>query len=385
MFDIPCIAIIPAYEPDILMLDLLTELSFTSIQPIVINDGSAPAYDTVFTAAEKHAVVLSHPENRGKGCALKTGLTWLKDNMTGPYLVVTLDADGQHTVPDAMRVCRSAEQNPDSLVLGSRELKKEIPLRSRIGNSITRLVYRTATGLRVHDTQTGLRAFHSRHVPKMLEIRGDRYEYEMNVLMTYAREKIPIREETIATIYLDQNSRSHFNTVRDSVRIYREILKFSASSLCRFLREILKFSGTSIISFFIDYGFYSLFTLLTAGLGTASIPVSNISARVISAGVNFTLNRKFVFRSRKNLLRSALEYFLLAAVILAGNTLVLYLLSDMLGMNRYIAKLITEIFFFLVSWIVQRLFVFRSRNGSRSESSRNISMIRVKGVGNHEN
>ena len=117
-----------------------------------------------------------------------------------------MDADGQHRMADAMKICSAARNRPDALVLGGRRFTGGVPLRSRFGNAVTRFVYRMSTGLNVCDTQTGLRSFHIQLLPRMLEIPGERYEYEMNVLLELAKARTPIIEEEIETIYLDNNS-----------------------------------------------------------------------------------------------------------------------------------------------------------------------------------
>ncbi len=179
------------------------------------------------------------------------------------------------------------------------------------------------------------------------------YEYEMNVLLECPEFGMEIQEVEIETIYLEDNASSHFDTVKDSVRIYKEILKFSASSL---------------ISFAVDYGLFSLLTLLTAELGISSgLTVSNIGARIVSSSVNYTMNRNLVFRNKSSIRTSAAKYFALAGAILAGNTLVLRLLTGSAGMNPYAAKIFTEVLFFFVSWTVQRLFIFRSREEDREQ------------------
>lgn len=387
------IVLIPAYEPGPSLLELLRDLSYYScdhngdrdgghdsdhngdhdhdsshnlsgshahdITIIVVDDGSGPDYAPIFDEARSFATVLTHKENRGKGAALKTGLSYIeKTYIDQPYsenscsekspiserfdpdiVIVTMDADGQHRVADAMKVCAVARSRPDALVLGGRSFTGKIPLRSKFGNAMTRLVYRLSTGLKVYDTQTGLRAFHKDLLPRMLGIPGERYEYEMNVLLELAKARTPIIEEEIETIYLDNNSSSHFDTVWDSLRVYREILRFSASSLAGFL---------------VDYAMYSALIL-----ATGSLRLSNIAARVVSASVNYTLNRKFVFRSNRGTLSSALSYFLLAAAILAGNTLVLEYLVVSLGIGRMFAKILTELLFFAISWSVQRSFIFK--------------------------
>lgn len=343
------IALIPAYEPEPLLLELLADLREAGLKTVVVDDGSGPAFSDIFKQAKKNAVVLTHVENCGKGNAIKTGLLYIKEHFQGQYTVVTVDADGQHRVGDAVRVCKTAEYHPRTLILGSRALAGKIPLRSRFGNTVTRNVYRISTGQNVHDTQTGLRGFNQALLTVLLEIPGERYEYEMNVLLECSRRSISVMEIEIATVYHNNNAGSHFDTLKDSFRIYKEILKFSASSLT---------------GFFVDYGLFSLLTLATGGLEPAfALALSNVSARVVSASVNFTLNRKFVFNSKKSLWKSGAQYFLLAAAILAGNTLVLSLLVDQLSMNRYLAKFLTELVFFALSWLIQRRFIFSKKTG----------------------
>jgi putative flippase GtrA len=234
-----------------------------------------------------------------------------------------------------------------SLILGCRRFCGEVPKRSRFGNTVTRFVYRTVTGLDVSDTQTGLRAFNASLIPFMLEVKGDRYEYEMNVLLKCARSRVPIREIEIATIYFDNNEGSHFSTLKDSFIIYRDIIKFAASSLTGFA---------------VDYGLYSLLVLVTGGLGSAvSIPLSNITARIVSSSVNYSINRRFVFKNTDSAVKTAAQYFALAACILAGNTVLLSFLVNGLGANEYAAKIITEITFFVASYFAQRFFIFAKK------------------------
>ena len=354
------IALIPAYEPDEKLKKLADELAERGFDIVVVDDGSGPDHAELFEALSQNATVLTHGYNRGKGAALKTGLSYINKYMAytesvltpagaetvsgRDAVIVTVDADGQHLPDDVLRVAEISAQRRDALVLGSRALSEDIPVRSRFGNTITRHVYSAATGVHVHDTQTGLRAFHRSLIPRLLQIEGDRYEYEINMLMQLAAEGVPIIEERIETVYEDNNSGSHFRTVRDSFRVYKEILKFSASSLA---------------SFAIDYGMYALLLAATGAAGIAnSLVISNIGARLVSGTANYMMNRKLVFRSRTGFAKSAAQYFLLAAFILAGNTIVLSTLAGTLGVNRFAAKLITEVIFFAISWTVQKYVIF---------------------------
>lgn len=149
----------------------------------------------------------------------------MKKNIKKDYVVITVDCDGQHSVSDTLNLLNVCEKNPKDLILGKRLREGKIPLRSRLGNAITRFIYRITTGLDVYDTQTGLRAFSKTLVPFMLDIEGDRFEYEMNVLLNCPKNKIKIREVEIKTIYINNNSGSHFNPLKDSFEIYKEILK----------------------------------------------------------------------------------------------------------------------------------------------------------------
>ena len=265
-----------------------------------------------------------------------------------------------------MRIARSAAARPGQLILGSRSFDKDVPARSRFGNTVTRHVYHLATGVAIRDTQTGLRAFTAGMIPDMLKVPGERYEYEINVLMDFAREGIPIVEERIETVYMNDNAGSHFNTVRDSARIYKEILRFSASSF---------------IGFLTDYGMFALLSAVTALLASGAsigaefflaygLIISNIAARLISSIVNYTINRKYVFRSKTGAAGSAAGYFTLAAFILAGNTLVLSTLVGTFGINRLAAKIMTEIMFFAVSWLIQRYVIFYERDSAAYEHGR---------------
>ena len=334
------VALIPAYEPDSGLISIVRELKEKGFDIVVVNDGSVRK-DIVFKETEKYANVLVHTKNMGKGAAIKTGLEFISKKFVPPYTVVTVDADGQHTVKDVIKVVSRSERETGCLILGSRRFKGDIPFRSRFGNTVTRFIYRLSSGVKVYDTQTGLRAFSDRLVPLLTVISGNHYEYEMNMLMVLAKKKIPIYEEWIETVYIEGNNSSHFHPLKDSARIYREILKFSASS---------------IISFFVDYLLYCFLVALSN-----EIIFSNIFARVCSASVNYTLNRKLVFNSNEKITKSVFQYMVLAGLILVCNTLMLKTLVSV-GLNRYIAKILAETCMFILSWFVQHKIIFKRKN-----------------------
>ena len=337
------IALIPAYEPDERLLIVLQDLLEHGYEIVIVNDGSNAMWEDLFQTAEAFGRVLAHERNQGKGAALKTGLVYIRDNYGENCTVVTVDADGQHVISDIENVCHMAACHADALVLGSRSFSEGTPARSKFGNTVTHWVYRMFTGQDIKDTQTGLRAFSASLIPVMLKIEGARYEYEMNVLMQCARNHIQMIEVPIRTIYLEGNASSHFDTLKDSARIYREITKFFASSF---------------LSFLLDYSVFTLLVLLFGRIAAGGIATANVIARLISGTFNFTLNRRVVFESNTKLSEAAVRYIALAGTVLAAGTGSLWILTKKLGVNALIAKLIVEVCLFLFNFIIQRTIVF---------------------------
>ena len=338
-----CTVLIPAYCPGERLTGLVRDLKKCDLDCVVVNDGSPLEYEDVFRSVSASAVVLRHACNRGKGVALKTGLRYIRDHYRS-RIIVTADADGQHLPEDILRIARCADTCHGSLVLGVRRFDKEaVPFKSYYGNKITENIFRLFSGVHVHDTQTGLRAFHSSLIDTMLDVPGERYEYEMNQLLSCVREKIPFREITIATVYEDNNAGSHFHPFRDSFLIYRQILHFGLSSIASFLVDLCVFA------------FLTLFLH-----GEKGILAANILARCISGAFNYELNRRAVFNDRNRRSESALKYAALALTVLAFNTGILWVLTQGLHMNHVAAKILTEMILFFFSWTMQHKYVFKT-------------------------
>lgn len=336
--------VIPAYQPDENLPALAEKFEDSGNLILVVDDGSGETYRHIFDALDSSCIVLRHEHNRGKGAALKTAFAYIEACQPGIGVITTVDADGQHLPADAAHVALAAWMNPGTLTLGCREFDGDIPLRSKLGNKITQIVFHAVSGVRLHDTQTGLRAFDRSLLRQMLAIPGERYEYEMNVLLACSRQHIPMQEVPICTVYHDkQNSCSHFDAVRDSFRIYKNLLKFSASS---------------ILSFAADYGlFLALQALLPAGAHT--LLLGNVLARVCSAALNYELNSRAVFRDHSPAKQTLPRYAALAAGILAANSVILSVLVHGLHLPAALAKILTELLLFSLSYVVQSRFIFR--------------------------
>lgn len=352
--------LIPAYQPDARLPRLILELhrADPSTKIVVVNDGSGQKFSDIFeAAATAGAHVISYENNRGKGYALREGFTWIRDSASNPHeCVVTADADGQHTLTDIFRVGRTCTDTGTS-VLGVREFVGHVPARSRIGNTATSALLWLATGWKLKDTQTGLRAFPLALLPALLEIQGDRYEYELRVLLHLAKFHHPVTQISIETIYEAGNPTSHFRPLQDSARIWAPLLKFAASS------------GIATI---IDY---VLVLLLNTVTGTLLFPV--VAARLVSASVNFAMNRRVFEATGVPLRRSALRYAALAVAVVAGSYTMLAVLTG-IGMPLWIAKIIADTTMYLVSYSAQSRYVFAPAQDQSSKPTPHESQAQPK-------
>ena len=333
--------LIPAYEPDERLLDLIVKLTEYPLGPIIlVDDGSGPAYLEIFgRAAALGCTVLIHEVNLGKGHALKTGFRHIQEaGLTGN--VICADSDGQHLPHDIKRIAETLLlQHKPGIVLGSRRFTGTIPARSRFGNSVTRTVFSLTTGTKIQDTQTGLRGFSYPMLDWLIQIPGERFEYEMNMLLTAHKEGYSITEVYIDTVYLEDNKSSHFRPLIDSFRIYLPILLFSTSSM---------------VSGLLDFVLLFLFQSLTHNLFLAVA-----AARLCSSIFNYSVNRKYVFGGgTKSRLQSLPKYFSLVILVLMFNYGLLYFYNEKLIIPLAAAKIMTEVSIFVFSYWAQRRFVY---------------------------
>ncbi|MDQ8735003.1 bifunctional glycosyltransferase family 2/GtrA family protein [Paenibacillus sp. LHD-38] len=333
--------LIPSYEPDERLLMLIKQLRDIGSFPIVVvDDGSGEAYSQLFIAArELGCTVITHSENRGKGHALKSGFRYFMQNSVIDGIVCA-DSDGQHLPQDIMKIASSIEEHNHSIVLGCRRFTGKVPLRSRFGNAATRLVYTFATGKRIYDTQTGLRGYSADMLDWLCRIPGERFEYEMNLLLEAPAAGFSFHEVAIDTVYLDHNKSSHFRPIIDSARIYAPFLKFSISSLSSAVIDILLLA---LIHFF-----------------SSSLLLAVMGARLTSSIFNYTMNKRFVFdRGKPSAIRTSMpKYFALVIVIFSLNYGLMHVFNERLGVPLLIAKLFTEAALFVFSYWAQRKFVY---------------------------
>jgi glycosyltransferase involved in cell wall biosynthesis len=344
------IALIPAYNPTEHLAPLVRGLAAEAFAAvIVVNDGSEPQYLQYFNEIEEidKVTVLRHAVNLGKGAALKTGMNHIYccfENFAG---VVVVDADGQHTVGDAVKVADRLKSHPESLIMGVRAFDGSVPLRSRLGNSITCGVFRVLTGRKLSDTQSGLRGIPKTMFPVLLKMSTNGYEFELDMLLACKYTGRSIIEQPIRTVYLEGNKSSHFNPIIDSMRIYFVLLRFTLAALL-----------TTVIDYTV---FIFVFNL------SASISASQASARLIAMGFNYTAVKRAVFYSEKTVANTFPKYFALVCVSGFVSYLLIKGLSLYTPLPIIAAKVLAESSVFLANFAIQRDFIFVSKNSIRRD------------------
>ena len=341
--------IIPSYEPDERLIVLVEALQKKCSNIVVVNDGSAPTFDWIFRRLEKGGVtILSHAVNQGKGRALKTAFNYCL--LQDPNLVgcVTADSDGQHLPEDIVRCGEMLSQHTGVLVLGCRDFDDaSVPSKSRYGNKITRTLFRYLCGLKITDTQTGLRGIPAQFMRELLAVPGERFEFETNMLIA-SRDRYPIKEVKIKTIYdSKKNHTTHFDPIRDSMRIYRILGKI-----------FLNFVVSSLSSSVIDLSLFAILCALLREKG-GYILIATALARIVSATYNYIVNYHIVFSSKEQHKKATIKYIVLAIIQGALSAILVNNLVALVGAAfEVIVKIIVDVSLFVISFYIQREFVF---------------------------
>ena len=345
--------VLPSLNPDEKLNKVVDGLLSAGFEDIVlVNDGSDEAHLEPFrqAAAHKEVTLLTHEVNKGKGRALKTAFSYVVDNRKQTAGVITVDGDNQHTVKDIRACAEKMLECKDKVILGCRDFTQDnVPWKSRVGNVSTSLVFRLLCGIKISDTQTGLRAIPYQYLPLMCEVEGERFEYETQMLFAIKKNHIGMEEVKIETVYLEDNASTHFDPIKDSLKIYKIIFKFMISS------------GTS---FLIDYGIYSLLVFLIGGNFSRGLRlfIATFAARAVSSICNYAMNKKAVFKSKASVSRSLIRYYILCVFQTAASYGLVYLLSSLCCAGSFIEivlKLAVDIVLFIISFQIQHRWVFK--------------------------
>ena len=351
--------VLPSLDPDeklVAVVDGLLEYGFTDI--ILVNDGSKAEnlhYFTDLAAQHPEIHLLHHEVNKGKGAALKNAFRWFLANRPDGFGVVTVDGDNQHHPADTRNCCEHMMQTGHT-VLGCRDFNQaDVPARSSFGNKTTSAIFKIFVGMTISDTQTGLRAIPRKVLEELVEVYGDRFEYETNMLLAFKTKGIVFDEVKIRTVYIEENKSSHFRVIHDSWRIYKLILA-----------HFFRYTLSSMVSALVDTGAYSLLTWVFGKFltGLSLTAAAGVTARVVSSLLNFFMNQKLVFKTNVDTKKAMLRYYMLALpqmaaqVLLTQGVYALFGISDSAnGLRTLIYAVVMTALYFL-SYMIQQRWVF---------------------------
>ncbi len=351
--------VLPSLDPDeklIAVVDGLLEYGFSDI--ILVNDGSKQEnLHYFYDLAARHPAIhlLHHEVNKGKGAALKNAFRYFLENRPDGFGVVTVDGDNQHHPEDTRNCCMHMLETGRT-VLGCRDFTMDhVPARSRFGNQTTSAIFKIFVGMTISDTQTGLRAIPRNVLEELVEVYGDRFEYETNMLLAFKTKGIDFDEVKIRTVYIEENKSSHFRVIHDSWRIYKLILA-----------HFFRYTLSSLISAVVDTGAFSLLSWALQGMlkGFALTAAAGVSARVISSLLNFFMNQKLVFKTNVDTKRAMLRYYCLALpqmaaqVLLTQGVYALFGIPDDANFLRTALYAVVMTVLYFMSYMIQQRWVF---------------------------
>ncbi|MBQ4509218.1 MAG: glycosyltransferase [Clostridia bacterium] len=349
------IVIIPSYEPPVEFISYAKEVSQNCKKLIVVNDGSGDEYEYIYDeiSSIENAEYIKYTENQGKGYALKTAFKYCTENFNESDIIITADCDGQHKIKDILNVYNACITHANDLILGSRNFDlKCVPKRSKMGNTNIRRIFSALYGIKLYDTQTGLRGFSVKRASEFISIKGNRFEYEMSMLIYARKQGIRIFETPIETVYPENPSehKSHFKTFSDSMRV----LGVALSNLNFYMLSSAISAAVDVLIF------YVLSSIIFDKSNALFILIATVSARVSSSVVNFFLNFKYVFKRGSRL--SIIKYYILWLLQLGASYGIVMLFGHLIGLNITVTKIVGDLCLALLSYQIQQHWVFKNEN-----------------------
>lgn len=359
------VVVIPSLDPDEKLIEVVKGIDSVGFEDVVlVNDGSKKENLHYFEEAAAimpgKVTILHHEVNKGKGAAIKTALNWYLENRPDSLGVVTVDGDNQHHHDDT-KACVLKMLETGHLILGVRDFSgKDVPTRSKFGNRTASLIFRVFCGTKISDTQTGLRVFPNSAIPTLATARGERFEYETNMLLILKPNGIKMSEQVIRTVYIEENKSSHYRTFKDTWRILKIVFRHFGIYL-----------GSSLASFVLDNALYSMFLYLIHNFATfvpTSITegVAVLPARAISSIFNFYLNKEYAFENKETYSKTIWRYYAVCIPQMIVVMVLLPLLSGLIGIPEgsqlnVLLKIVVETILFIASYQIQKNWVFKGQ------------------------
>jgi glycosyltransferase involved in cell wall biosynthesis len=213
-----CCVVIPTYNNQRTLRQVITDVLVYTNNVIVINDGSTDTTADILKDFGRSIEVVTHPKNLGKGKALRNSFQKAKE--LGYNHVITIDSDGQHFASDLPSFIQEVIKRPDTLVIGARNMEQAgIPGKSSFGNKFSNFWYWVETGIKLDDTQSGYRLYPIQALEKIRFVTN-RFEFEIEVIVKAVWKGLKIKNVPVKIYYEPGDNRvSHFRPFADFSRI----------------------------------------------------------------------------------------------------------------------------------------------------------------------
>ncbi|MFR9541631.1 MAG: DUF2062 domain-containing protein [Rikenellaceae bacterium] len=214
--DLKVLIVVPTYNNETTIKQVVEDVRAYSSNVLVVNDGSTDSTSSII--GDLGVENISYSPNRGKGYAIRQSFKWAKER--GYDYVLTIDSDGQHYASDIPQFIEAIESNPDSLIVGARNLTADnMPSKNTFANKFSNFWFHVETGTKLEDTQSGFRLYPIRKIGKT-KYCTSRYEFEVEVIVRAAWSGVKVFNIPIKVYYPPVEERvSHFRPLKDFTRI----------------------------------------------------------------------------------------------------------------------------------------------------------------------
>lgn len=342
------VVIIPVSSPGDKLNGYIASIIECGYKVILVFDGCEP--DNIFHVNES-CIILRNAVSQGVGRAVKTGVNYILTRLPECKCAVIADDTCTYSTEDIALCEDSALSDPAAIVLGSRKLTKtSVPFKARFINNSFRIMFRTLCGINIKDSRTSLRAFSRNLMADIMGVQGEGSDFMVNMLLYTKQRNIPITEAAVDAQYFPAPKKPLMNNLADLLNIFFVFIKFMVTSLSSFVIDLLAF--TLFVNIFKGFIASPQYYIL----------YSTILSRVISAFVNFSLNKYTVFKNKGRTLKTFIKYASLCAVQLLVSSTLVFVVYDKIfagAVSESIIKIFVDAILFFVSFQVQREWVFK--------------------------
>lgn len=364
--------VIPSYRPAVSGFSALTkQICDRGYTLVAVDDCARDAGTAPTVQPDERMILLHHDRHRGRGAAVRTGLSYIQDSLipadfpdecrenrhlcAGNALVAIMASDSLFGADDLELLLDAARrlENRNRLVVGVRHPEKRRSFVQRTWNGLLHGLFRLLVRARVPYDMTGFRVCDASCLPEILELEGEHADYELRQFRWFSRNGEGLCEVNIKG--KNSPARTNRHIFLDSVRLH--------------LRTI-RFTGSSMISSLLEYGIFCLLHYLLCGemprMGDA---LAVVISRIIGNGCNYLINCYFVFR-RKPDRKSVLQFAVLTGASIGLCSVMLYLWK-LTGWPVPLCKILADLCVFIVSYFVQKQFIFRKKQKAGHKSPEN--------------